>query len=109
MSKPKRNHGHLTRRTLANALSSLAICLGASGALAQASPAPSFQDPQHRFEKPDISALRVLRFTVEDDYPPFGFALPDGTLAGFNVDLARAICEELRVSCTVQQIGRAHV
>ena len=39
---------------------------------------------------------------TEDDYPPFGFALPDGTLSGFNVDLARALCEELRVQCTVQ-------
>ncbi|MBV1703309.1 MAG: transporter substrate-binding domain-containing protein [Hyphomicrobiales bacterium] len=27
---------------------------------------------------------------------------PDGTLAGFNVDVARAICAELKVACTVQ-------
>jgi polar amino acid transport system substrate-binding protein len=80
----------------------LAIAASCAIARAQTLPAPMFQDPQHRFEKPDISALRVLRFTVEDDYPPFGFALPDGTLAGFNVDLARAICEELKVACTVQ-------
>ena len=46
-----------------------------SAARAQANPTPVLQDPQHRFEKPDISSLRVLRFTVEDDYPPFGFAL----------------------------------
>ncbi|MGH6676978.1 MAG: transporter substrate-binding domain-containing protein, partial [Xanthobacteraceae bacterium] len=42
------------------------------------------------------------RFLTEDDYPPFHFALPDGTLAGFDVDLARAICEELKIACTIQ-------
>ncbi len=39
---------------------------------------------------------------TEDDYPPLDFALPDGTLAGFNVDIARAICAELQVACTIQ-------
>lgn len=63
---------------------------------------PSLWDPNHRLERPDLSALRLIRFITEDDYPPFEFALPDGTLAGFNVELARALCEELRVQCTVQ-------
>jgi polar amino acid transport system substrate-binding protein len=63
---------------------------------------PSFWDPQHRLEKPDLGALRVIRFVTEDDYPPFHFSLPDGSLAGFNVELGRAICEELKVSCTIQ-------
>ncbi len=40
---------------------------------------------------------------TEDDYPPFNFALGDGQLAGFNVDLARAICDELEFSCTIQR------
>ncbi len=39
---------------------------------------------------------------TEVDYPPFNFAGPDGNPAGFNVDLARMICEELKVTCTVQ-------
>src|ERR1700682_869354 len=33
---------------------------------------------------------------------PSGFALPDGTLSGFDVDLARAICDELKITCTIQ-------
>ncbi len=49
-----------------------------------------------------MSAIRSLHVVVEDDYPPFGFILPDGSLAGFNVDLARALCDELKISCTVQ-------
>ena len=63
---------------------------------------PSFWDPQRRIEKPDTGFLHLIRFLTEDDFPPFNFALPDGALSGFNVDLARAICEELGVACTIQ-------
>ncbi|HLH11595.1 MAG TPA: transporter substrate-binding domain-containing protein [Methylovirgula sp.] len=72
--------------------------------LADPAPAfvPDFFDPQHKVDKPDLSGLQSLRFLTEDDYPPFHFALPDGTLAGFDVDLARAICEELKIACTIQ-------
>ena len=69
---------------------------------ADGAPIPNFWDPQHRVDRPETSSFRVIRFVTEDDYPPFGFALPDGSLSGFNVDLARALCEELRVQCTVQ-------
>jgi polar amino acid transport system substrate-binding protein len=63
---------------------------------------PLLWDLTHRVEKPDTAGLRLIRFLSEDDYPPFDFTLPDGTLTGFNVELARAICEELQVACTVQ-------
>jgi polar amino acid transport system substrate-binding protein len=65
-------------------------------------PVPSFWDPQRRIEKPETSGLRLIRFITEDDYPPFNFALPDGSLTGFNVEIARAICDELKVPCTIQ-------
>jgi polar amino acid transport system substrate-binding protein len=65
--------------------------------------APSFWDPGRAAVKPDLTGLRQIRFLTEDDYPPFNFALPDGRLAGFNVDLARAICDELALSCTIQR------
>jgi polar amino acid transport system substrate-binding protein len=64
--------------------------------------APSFWDPGLRLERPDLSGLRAIRFLTDDDYPPLDFALADGSLAGFNVDIARAICEELQVGCTIQ-------
>jgi len=63
---------------------------------------PSFFDPQARPVKPGLEGVRSLRFLTEDDYPPFHFALPDGHLSGFDVDLARAVCEELAISCTIQ-------
>ena len=64
--------------------------------------APSFWDPGLQLERPDWSGLRIIRFLTDDDYPPLNFALADGKLAGFNVDIARAVCEELQVGCTIQ-------
>ena len=46
--------------------------------------------------------FKVIRFLTETDYPPFNFAGPDGNPQGFNVDLARMMCEELKAGCTVQ-------
>jgi polar amino acid transport system substrate-binding protein len=63
---------------------------------------PGFFDPRRRPERPDLSRITLLRFITEVDYPPFNYAGPDGNPVGFNVDLARAICEEMRISCTVQ-------
>ncbi|NJL08358.1 MAG: transporter substrate-binding domain-containing protein [Methylacidiphilales bacterium] len=63
---------------------------------------PSFWDPKRRPEKPDLGRLALIRFLTEEDYPPFNFKGADGNPTGFNVDLARAICEELKVACTVQ-------
>jgi polar amino acid transport system substrate-binding protein len=64
--------------------------------------APGFWDPRRRPERPDLSRLTLIRFMTEVDYPPFDYAGQDGNPTGFNVDLARAICEELHVTCTVQ-------
>ena len=63
---------------------------------------PSFWDPRRRPEKPDLSHLSAIRFMTEVDFPPFDFAGSDGNPAGFNVDLARLICEDLKLTCTVQ-------
>lgn len=64
--------------------------------------APSFWDPALRLDRPDLSSLRAIRFLTDDDYPPLDFTLADGTLMGFNVDIARAICEQLEIACTIQ-------
>jgi len=80
----------------------VALCAAGLAMAADSALLPTFQDPQHRLDRPETTSIRVIRFVTEDDYPPFGFAQPDGTLSGFNVDLARALCEELRVQCTVQ-------
>jgi polar amino acid transport system substrate-binding protein len=64
---------------------------------------PGFWDPRRRPERPDLSRLQAIRFLTELDYPPFDYAGVDGNPAGFNVDLARLICDELKIaSCTIQ-------
>jgi polar amino acid transport system substrate-binding protein len=63
---------------------------------------PGFWDPRRRPERPDLSRVSVIRFLTETDYPPFNFAGSEGHPQGFNVDLARLICEELKLACTVQ-------
>lgn len=63
---------------------------------------PGFWDPRRRPDRPDLSRLTVIRFMTETDYPPFNFTGPDGNPAGFNVDLARLICDEIKVACTIQ-------
>jgi polar amino acid transport system substrate-binding protein len=63
---------------------------------------PSFWDPRRRPEKPDTTRVTLIRFVTEVDYPPFDYAGTDGNPAGFNVDLARLICDELKIPCTMQ-------
>jgi len=63
---------------------------------------PSFWDPRRRPERPDTSRMTLIRFMTEVDYPPFNYAGSDGNPAGFNVDLARLICDELKIPCTMQ-------
>ena len=78
--------------------------LSAGVVLAQApSPVvPNFWDPRRRIERPPAGAIQAIRFVTTDDYPPFNFLDANGRLTGFNVDLARAICAELSVDCTIQ-------
>jgi polar amino acid transport system substrate-binding protein len=63
---------------------------------------PSFWDPRRRPERPDLSRLNIVRFLTETDYPPFNYTGPDGLPTGFNVELARSICDEIKIACTIQ-------
>jgi len=91
---------------------SASVVVGGAAAQAQTQPRPAveaapqavpgFWDPRRRPERPDLSRLTVIRFLTEIDYPPFNFAGPDGNPQGFNVDLARLMCEELKLGCTIQ-------
>lgn len=63
---------------------------------------PEFWDQRRRIERPDTSQIRQIRFLTEDDFPPFHFAGPDGALSGFEVDIALALCTELKIPCSIQ-------
>jgi polar amino acid transport system substrate-binding protein len=84
-------------------LTGAAVCLALAFAL---SAAVSAEDAAKMREvqsgpKPDWSWLSKLRVLTEPDYPPFNYYDEDGQLAGFNVDLARAICRELSIPCEI--------
>ncbi len=63
---------------------------------------PNFWDPKARASRPPPGAVDAIRFVTTDDFPPFNFLDSTGRLTGFNVDLARAVCAELSVPCTIQ-------
>ena len=63
---------------------------------------PGFWDPRRRPERPDLSRIQSIRFLTELDYPPFNYAGADGNPTGFNIDLARQLCDEIKTSCTIQ-------
>jgi polar amino acid transport system substrate-binding protein len=63
---------------------------------------PGFWDPRRRPERPDLSRIQSIRFLTDVDYPPFDYAGQDGNPVGLNVDLARLICDEVKVACTIQ-------
>ncbi len=44
-----------------------------------------------------------LRVGVEGNYPPFSRLGADGKLSGFDIDIALAVCERLKVECTLVQ------
>ncbi|MBK3746022.1 ABC transporter substrate-binding protein [Paraburkholderia aspalathi] len=40
-----------------------------------------------------------LKIGTEGAYPPFNFINPDGSLGGFDVDIAKALCDEMKAEC----------
>lgn len=43
--------------------------------------------------------IKGLRFGVEPAYAPFEYKQPDGSLAGFDIDIGNAICAQLHAKC----------
>lgn len=74
------------RRTLA----ALTILAAAAAALAPAAHA----------QAPDWKRVRV---GVEGAYPPFSEVGPDGKLKGFDIDIALALCAQIKAECTLVQ------
>lgn len=66
--------------------------------------APELQEPALRIPKPDLQDLDRIRFVTDNDYPPFNYLDEEGELTGFNVDLARALCDELAVECSIRNV-----
>ena len=45
-----------------------------------------------------------LRVGVEGAYPPFSSVGPDGQIKGFDIDIAKALCEQIKAQCTLVQL-----
>ncbi|MDW6003701.1 ABC transporter substrate-binding protein [Vibrio mangrovi] len=43
----------------------------------------------------------TVRFGIEGAYPPFSWTEADGSLQGFDVDMANALCREMDVKCKI--------
>jgi arginine/ornithine transport system substrate-binding protein len=48
-------------------------------------------------------AQSAVRVAVEGNYPPFSMLSPDGKLSGFDIDIANAVCAEMKVTCNLIQ------
>ncbi len=44
---------------------------------------------------------KTVRFGIEGAYPPFSWTEADGSLKGFDVDMANALCTEMKVECKI--------
>lgn len=47
-----------------------------------------------------IQAAEPIRFASSATYPPFEFMDKDNNIAGFDLDLAKALCKEMKEECT---------
>ena len=44
-----------------------------------------------------------IRIGVEGAYPPFSSVGPDGRIVGFDIDIANALCAQMKAQCTLVQ------
>lgn len=49
------------------------------------------------------TAQDSIRIGVEGNYPPFSQVAADGTLSGFDIDIANALCAKMDVKCEMVQ------
>lgn len=47
-------------------------------------------------------APEKIRFVAADDFPPFAFRDSEQRLMGYNVDLARELCQSLKIACSLE-------
>ncbi len=83
-----------TMGAIALSMAVLAGCGGDKNTTAQ--PSTSDTTSTTSTDKP------VLRIATEGAYAPYNYTNADGTLAGFDVDIANAICEKMQVTCEIK-------
>ncbi len=98
----------IVRICLAGALGLFLLCLLPGMSLAQTQAGrvivPDAWQGDVQMSRPDMQGVDRLRFVTDSDYPPFHYYDEVGALTGFNVDLAKAICEALEVPCEMRDV-----
>lgn len=46
-------------------------------------------------------ASKTIRIATEGAYPPFNYTNADGSLGGYDVDVANALCEQMQANCEI--------
>ncbi|SFV12639.1 amino acid ABC transporter substrate-binding protein, PAAT family [Methylobacterium sp. 174MFSha1.1] len=93
----------MPQRQMRGLMAAFLVLAALPAAAAEPVTIPNFWNPRARLERPEPpQATRPVRFLTDDEYPPLHFAGPDGNPTGFSVELARAACEKLGLTCTVQ-------
>ena len=75
----------LLRQLRSTAVTTAIIVLAQAGSLAQA-------------QAPNWTKIRV---GVEANYPPFSKMGTDGKVSGFDIDIAHALCTEMKAQCSL--------
>ena len=47
------------------------------------------------------SAGKTIRIATEGAYPPFNFTNADGSLGGYDIDVANALCKQMQAKCEI--------
>ncbi len=76
--------------------------LAACGKKEEAAPAPAPAAPVAAAPAPEVGPLKVA---IDPTYEPFTFKTADGQPTGFDVDIANALCEQIKRKCEfVEQV-----
>ncbi|TFZ71699.1 transporter substrate-binding domain-containing protein, partial [Brucella suis] len=86
----------------------ISMCLFAPAAHAagEEPAAPHFFNQKERLPLPSLQGLNRLRFITTVDFPPFNRLNERGQLSGYNIDLAKALCQQLKIEdiCQIEAV-----
>src|SRR5256885_7450224 len=54
------------------------------------------------FAAPAFAEVKSVRFATEGAFRPWNWTEPDGTLAGFEIELYKDLCARAKLQCTLE-------
>ena len=93
LSQPFKRYAHIC--------AAMVILLASGLSYSHAAP-PHLAGTDQKPAKPDLSQRTQIRFLTGTDFAPFNSLSPQGRLTGYNIDLIRAICQELTITSRCQ-------